>query len=360
MAKANIQVDGSRPWDIRVHNSDFYSRIIRDGALGLGESYMDEWWDCDAIDQFIERILTDDLRQYVPKSLKSLSLLLAERVFNRQSKSRAVVVSDAHYNRGNDLFKAMLGERMVYTCAYWKDADTLNQAQEAKLDLVCRKIGLERGMTVLDIGCGFGSFVKFAAERYGAKVVGIGNANEQLELAREMCAGLDVEIRFEDYRDTHGSYDRVVSIGMFEAVGPKNFRTYMEVVDRCLKDDGLFLLHTIGANKPNKVPDAWTDKYIFPNGYLPTIGEIGKSIEGLFVMEDWHNFGAYYERTLLAWHANFEGAWSSLKDAYDERFHRMWRYYLLSFAGSFRARSNQLWQIVMSKKGVRGVYPSIR
>lgn len=360
LEKADIFVGGSRAWDIHVHNPDFYSRIVRDGSLGLGESYMDKWWDAERIDQFIYRLLVEDVRRHVPRSVKSALLFLAERTVNRQKKSRAVVVSDAHYNLGNDLFKAMLDRRMVYTCAYWKDAQTLDEAQEAKMDLVCRKLGFEPGMHVLDIGCGWGSFVKYAAEKYGVTAVGIGNAKEQLELGREMCQGLPIELRFEDYRDTSGSYDRVVSIGMFEAVGPKNFRTYMEVVNRNLKDDGLFLLHTIGANRPNKRPDAWTDKYIFPNGYLPTISEIAKSIEGLFVMEDWHNFSAYYENTLLAWHANFERGWPSLKERYGDRFYRMWRYYLQSFAGSFRARSNQLWQIVMSKKGVPGGYLSLR
>jgi cyclopropane-fatty-acyl-phospholipid synthase len=360
LADADILVGGTRSWDIQVHNPSFYSRIVRDGALGLGESYMDKWWDAERIDDLIYKILSQNLRKHVPRSFKSLALLFRERVLNRQTKSRAVVVSDAHYNLGNDLFQAMLGERMVYTCAYWKDATTLDLAQEAKLDLVCRKLGFEPGMHVLDIGCGWGSFAKFAAERYGVSVVGIGNAKEQIALGQEMCKGLPVEIRFEDYRDTTGSYDRVVSIGMFEAVGPKNFRTYMQVVHRCLKNDGLFLLHTIGANRLNTRPDAWTDKYIFPNGYLPTIAEIGKSIEGLFVMEDWHNFSAHYEKTLLAWFANFDRNWSSLESKYGERFYRMWRYYLQSFAGSFRARSNQLWQIVMSKKGVPGGYTSLR
>ncbi|HUF10430.1 MAG TPA: cyclopropane fatty acyl phospholipid synthase [Rhodothermales bacterium] len=359
-AHADIRVGGDRPWDIQVHDPGFYSRIVRDGSLGLGESYMDAWWDAQHLDQFIYRILTGELRKHVPRSFKALRLLVAEKYFNRQSKSRAVVVSDAHYNLGNDLFQVMLDERMVYTCGYWKDATTLAEAQVAKMDLVCRKLGFEKGMHVLDIGCGWGSFAKFAAERYGVSVVGIGNAVEQIELGSEMCKGLPVELRFEDYRDTKGSYDRVVSIGMFEAVGPKNFRKYMEVVDRCLKKDGLFLLHTIGANRLNTDPDAWTDKYIFPNGYLPTIAEIAKSIEGLFVMEDWHNFAAYYEKTLLAWHANFERGWPALKEKYGERFYRMWTYYLLSFAGSFRARSNQLWQIVMSKKGVPGGYVSLR
>ncbi len=360
LAKVDIRVDGDRSWDIRVHNPGFYSRILREGSLGLGESYMDGWWDAEHIDEFIHRILVSDVRQYVPRSFKSLRLLLAEKFFNRQKKDRAVEVADTHYNLGNDIFRVMLDPRMVYTCAYWKEATTLAEAQEAKMDLICRKLGFERGMRVLDIGCGFGSFAKFAAERYGVSVVGIGNAHEQIDLGSELCKGLPVEIRFEDYRDTQGSYDRIVSIGMFEAVGAKNFRKYMEVVDRCLKDDGLFLLHTIGANKPNKDPDAWTDKYIFPNGYLPTIAEIGRSIEGLFVMEDWHNFSAYYEKTLLAWFANFDKNWPSLRAAYGDRFYRMWKYYLLSFAGSFRARSNQLWQVVMSKKGVVGGYQSIR
>ena len=254
----------------------------------------------------------------------------------------------------------MLDKRLTYTCGYWKNAKDLNEAQEAKLDLVCRKIGLKRGQSVLDIGSGWGSFIGYAAEKYGASAVGLTVSKEQKELANELYDNLPVEIRLQDYRDINEKFDHVVSLGMFEHVGYKNYRTYMEVVHGVLKSDGIFLLHTIGGNKSVFSSDPWFHKHIFPNSMLPSIKQIGQSIEGLFVMEDWHNFSADYDKTLMAWHKNFEDNWDKIKSNYDDRFYRMWRYYLLSFAGSFRARKNQLWQIVLSKKGIAGGYKSIR
>ncbi|OHC28877.1 MAG: cyclopropane-fatty-acyl-phospholipid synthase, partial [Pseudomonadales bacterium RIFCSPLOWO2_12_59_9] len=242
----------------------------------------------------------------------------------------------------------------------WQGAANLAQAQEHKLDLVCRKIGLQPGERVLDIGCGWGSFAEFAAQRYGAQVVGITISREQAELARRRCKGLPVEIRLQDYRDLNEPFDHIVSLGMFEHVGWKNYATYMAVVQRCLRDSGLFLLHSIGANDCRKHCDAWIDRHIFPNGGLPSIAQIGKAIGNNFVMEDWHNFGADYDRTLMAWQANFERHWDELASTYNQRFYRMWNYYLLTCAGAFRARDIQLWQIVLAKGGVPGGYQAVR
>jgi cyclopropane-fatty-acyl-phospholipid synthase len=272
---------------------------------------------------------------------------------NHQKTSRAYEVGVRHYDIGNDLYRAMLDSRMVYTCGYWKDARNLDEAQEAKLDLVCRKVGLKPGMKVLDLGCGWGSFARYAAERYGAEVVGVTVSKEQVELGNSLCSGLPVDIRLQDYRSVKGKFDRVVSIGIMEHVGYKNYRTYMEVVDHTLKDDGIGFFHTIGGNVSVKIGNPWTTKYIFPNGQIPSIAQLGKAMEGLFVMEDWHNIGPDYDRTLMAWHESFEQSWPGLKDRYSERFRRMWRFYLLSSAGAFRSRSVQLWQVVMTKPGLR-------
>jgi cyclopropane-fatty-acyl-phospholipid synthase len=349
--QADVQINGSRPFDIRVHDHRFFSRALSEGMLGLGESYMDGWWDCDAIDECFYRILQADLEKEAGRSLRIILYSLRARLFNRQKKSRAYEVGEEHYDVGNDLYRRMLDSRMVYTCGYWRNAENLDQAQEAKLDLVCRKIGLEPGMTVLDIGCGWGSFAKYAAEKYGAKVTGLTVSRDQVEWGNKMAEGLPVEIKLQDYRDAEGSYDRVISIGVMEHVGWKNYRTYMDTVDRTMKDDGIAFFHTIGANTTNTSTDAWTDKYIFPNGMLPSIAYLGRAMEGLFVMEDWHNFGPDYDRTLLAWHRNFENAWPELKKDYSERFYRMWRFYLLTAAAGFRSRRNQLWQVVMTKPG---------
>ncbi len=282
---------------------------------------------------------------------KTLLYVLKTKLFNRQKKSRASQVGEQHYDLGNDLYQAMLDKRLNYTCAYWKTADNLDQAQEAKLDLVCNKINLKSGMMVLELGCGWGSFAKYAAEKYGAKVVAVNISKQQVQLGRELCKGLPVEIRLEDYREVDGKYDAVISIGILEHVGYKNYHTYMEVVNRCLKDDGIAFIHTIGSNISTTCANRWTDTYIFPNGMLPSISQISRTMEGLFVMEDWHNFGPDYDKTLMAWYQNFNNAWPNLKDKYGDRFFRMWRFYLLSSAGGFRSRYQQLWQIVMTKIG---------
>lgn len=348
---AGITVNGNKAYDMQVHNEQLYRRLITDAALGLGESYMDGWWDTPALDQLIARVTATDLEQKVKGNLKLKLQVLKSKLFNFQKRSRAFQVGEQHYDEGNDLYRAMLDKRMAYTCGYWKKARTLDDAQEAKLDLVCKKIGLQKGMSVLELGCGWGSFAKFAAEKYGAQVTGVTVSKEQVALGNAECKGLPVTIELKDYREVSGVYDRVLSIGILEHVGYKNYRTYMEVADRCLKDDGIAFVHTIGGNISTTTTNPWTDKYIFPNGMLPSIAQIARAMEGLFVMEDLHNFGPDYDKTLMAWHGNFEKAWPRLKEKYNERFYRMWKFYLLSSAGGFRSRYNQLWQIVMTKTG---------
>lgn len=359
LSQGDIRVDGDRPWDIHVHDDRFYQRVLTDAALGLGESYMERWWDSPELDQFFFHLLGVDLTS-VSMPWKRKLTVLQERLVNRQSSSRAFVIGERHYDRGNDLFRVMLDRRMTYTCGYWKTAKNLDEAQEAKLDLTCRKIGLKAGDRVLDIGCGWGSFLKFAAENYGARGVGVTVSEEQAHLGRELCEGLPVEIRLQDYRTVTERFDHIVSLGMFEHVGPKNYRTYFEVAERCLDDDGLFLLHTIGNRNTGRTTDPFTEKYIFPNSVIPSIKQIGEAIENLFIVEDWHNFGAWYDPTLMAWNANFEAGWPQLRDRYGEKFHRMWRFFLLSNAAAFRVRKMQLWQVVLSKRGVPGGYESIR
>ena len=362
LEESSITVNGNSPVDIQIKNDEFYQRVLSQGSLGLGESYMDGWWDVDELDEFFYLVLKDELDKKIRTVMMALQVLKAT-VFNLGAKSKSFEIGEHHYDIGNDLYEKMLDKRMVYTCGYWKDANNLDQAQENKLDLICRKIGLEKGMRILDIGCGWGSFCKFAAEKYGVKVVGVTVSKEQVELSRKNCAGLDIEIKLQDYRDITGKFDRIVSLGMFEHVGYKNYREFMKIASNSLSDDGLFLLHTIGGNKSVRTTDAWIGKYIFPNSMLPSIKQIARSIEGLFVMEDLHNFSADYDKTLMAWFNNFDKAWPDLKEKnkrYNDRFYRMWKYYLLACAGSFRARKNQLWQIVLSKRGVLGGYDSIR
>jgi len=354
-----ITIDGSKEYDIKVNNDSFYKRVLADGSLGLGESYMDGWWDCERIDLMIEKMINSNIREKV-LNWRLLPGILSALILNVGNRSKAFNIGEKHYDAGNDLYEKMLDKRMVYTCAYWKNASSLDEAQEGKLDLICRKLGLKKGMKVLDIGCGWGSFAKYAAEKYQVEVVGVTVSKEQVKLAEKRCKGLPVKIRLQDYRDIDEKFDRIVSVGMFEHVGYKNYKAYMQVVSRCLKDDGLFLLHTIGGNSSKIKGEPWLDKYIFPGGMIPSIKQIGKSIEKKFVMEDFHNFGFDYYTTLMEWYKNFDSNWDKIKHNYNERFYRMWKFYLLLCAGGFKSRHLQLWQIVLSKKGVEGGYNSIR
>ncbi|MCJ8165536.1 cyclopropane fatty acyl phospholipid synthase [Pontibacter sp. E15-1] len=360
LATADVHVNGPNPWDLQIHDNRFYKRVLSEGTLGLGESYMDGWWDCDSIDGFAFRVIRADLYKQARFGWRTVLQMLLAKVWNMQKKGMATRNVQRHYDIGNKLYQLMLDKRMAYSCGYWKGADNLDMAQENKLDLICRKIGLQAGQRVLDIGCGWGSFAKFAAERYGATVVGVTVSREQVELGRKLCQGLPVEIRMQDYRDVNEQFDHVVSVGMVEHVGYRNHRAFMKTAARCLKPDGLFLLHTIGHPFSKTSADPFTDTYIFPNCLIPSLKQLGAAMEHLFVLEDLHNFGPYYDPTLMAWYENFNRHWDELKDGYDERFYRMWRYYLLSSAGSFRARNNQLWQLVLSRKGILGGYEAVR
>lgn len=355
-----IVIDGDNPWDIKVKNSGFYNRVKAQGSLGLGESYMDGYWECEKLDEFFYRLLSTDIYSRVGLSLPLLIGAIKIKLFNLQAIKRAFEVGEKHYDTGNDLFVPMLGKTMAYSCGYFKNTGDLDEAQVAKFDLICKKLGLKSGQKLLDIGCGWGGLAKHAAENYGADVVGITVSKEQVKYGEELCKGLNVRFLLEDYRKLNEKFDAVVSVGMFEHVGYKNYKEYMQVVKKCLKDDGLFLLHTIGKLESKNTAEPWLNKYIFPNGMLPSLKQITQAAEGEFSVEDVHNFGADYDKTLMAWHKNFEASWPHLKEKYGDRFYRMWNYYLLSCAGAFRARSIQLWQIVLSPHGVPGGYKSIR
>ena len=357
LKSVDVEINGSRPWDLQIHDDRFYSRVLRGGSLALGESYMDGWWDCKALDQLSDKLLRGRIEKQVRASSPSFFLvLLRAYLLNPQSKKRAYIVGEKHYDVGNDLFSLMLDERMNYSCGYWRNAENLDQAQINKLDLICRKMHLKPGMNVLEIGCGWGGFAKYAAENYGVSVHGVTISKQQVEFAQDSCKDLDVRIELKDYRELNGQYDSIVSIGMFEHVGYQNYKNYMKVVHRCLKEDGLFLLHTIGRNQSGRATEPWINKYIFPNGMTPSAQQISAVSEGLFVIEDWHNFGQDYDATLMSWNKNFQNNFDKLNDLYDDRFKRMWEYYLLMCAGTFRCRRNQLWQLVMSKSGIKGGY----
>ncbi len=361
-AEAGVSINGDAPWDIQVFDDDVYRLVLTKGSLGFGEAYMDGMWECDRLDQLFQRLLSSHAEEKIDNwsRLRLLGEILRHSLFNLQSSQRAFQVGEQHYDIGNDVFEAMLDPSMSYSCGYWHNATGLADAQQKKLDMICRKLELQPGERLLEIGCGWGGLAHFAAQHYGVEVVGITVSKEQQKLARKRCAGLPVAIELMDYRDLAEKFDKVVSVGMFEHVGPKNYATYFDTVHRALKDDGLFLLHTIGNSVTSPKTDAWIDKYIFPNGKLPSAKEIASVLERRFLIEDWHNFGPDYDRTLMAWWDNFEQAWPGLQEKYGERFYRMWKYYLMSCAGFFRSRQGQLWQLVLSKTERQQVYRSVR
>ena len=263
LSEAGVQVDGGAPWDLRVKDERFFREVMLRKNLGLGEGYMLGWWDCERVDEFICRVLRSGAADRVRGCWRLLVRVLPSLVFNLQNLSRAKVVARRHYDLGNDLFLSFLDPYLQYSCAYFKDLPAgsdplaqpddevsrdLEQAQRAKMRLICEKLELRPGETLLDIGCGWGGLARFAAEEYGCAVTGVNISRRQIDFAREFCRGLPVDIVDLDYRLLDGTYDKIVSVGMFEHVGHKNYQTFMGTAARCLKPDGLFLLHTIGSN----------------------------------------------------------------------------------------------------------------
>ena len=352
-ASADIRLGGNRPWDIRVLDERFYRVVLAGGTLGFGESYMDAWWECDAIDEMSCRAIRARLEERAPLNIPTALAIAGSFLFNLQTRRRSRGVGKQHYDVGNDLFECMLDPSMQYSCAWFRDTDDLAQAQREKMDLICRKLGLEEGMSLLDIGCGWGGLARHAAEHYGCRVVGITISEQQRRYAADSCRGLPVEIRLQDYREVSEEFDRVVSVGMLEHVGAKNYRQYMKKVFQILRQGGVFLCQSIAGNYSSLYTDPWVVRYIFPNSMLPSAAQVAKASEKLLVLEDVQNLGADYEKTLKAWESNFTRSWDRFESRYGERFYRMWRFYLLSCAGAFRARSLQLFQFVFSKGGTR-------
>ncbi|EGL55665.1 cyclopropane fatty acid synthase and related methyltransferase [Methylophaga aminisulfidivorans MP] len=360
--QCDVRFNDNEPWDIQVHHRDVYSQILTKGSLGFGESYMDGLWDCERLDELFYRIMRANIEEHLVGVGKFALIFqsLRHRFFNLQTVKRAYQVGEQHYDIGNDVFEAMLDPTMSYSCGFWQKAHTLEQAQVDKLDMICKKLQLKPGEKLLEIGCGWGGLARHAAKNYGVEVLGITISQEQQKLAQQRCQGLPVEIRLTDYRDLDGQFDKIVSVGMFEHVGEKNYPIYFDTVNRLLKDDGLFLLHTIGIYKTIHRVDPWIDKYIFRNGKLPSAEQIAGVLNKRMVIEDWHNFGQDYALTLLAWWDRFEEAWPELSQKYSQRFYRMWKYYLMSCAGFFKSRQGQLWQIVLTKRDRLETYRSIR
>jgi len=366
-------VDGLNQWDPQVRDDDFFGMVAGDGMLGLGNAYVKGYWECEDLFEFFCRAIRGGLLEFMADSPVMKALMTAYRTTNRQSQTQAKKNVVAHYDRGNDLFEAFLGKTMAYTCAVWdnpldlEEGETLDEAQERKLDRICQKLHLESGMRVLDIGCGWGPFMRYVAGHFEVEVVGITLSAEQIAYIEKRNGGfkhsgsLPIKAVLADFRTFDaGKFDRVLSIGMFEHVGRKNHEEYFKAVDRCLESDGLSLIHCFGKSDP-RVPliDPWTEKHIFPGMELPTVVDITTAMEGAFNLLDLEEMGQHYPKTLLAWSANFDCNWEQISH-YGEEFRRMWRYYLLSCAAVFHVRKVLLWQVVFARKEDGQLYEPVR
>lgn len=359
LESAGIQANGTETWDPRINDQRFWNRVAMDGMLGLGDSYVDRWWDSDDIPEFFNRAIRGRLLVWTSRSHHAILKRIRDWAFNPQNPRRAVANVKAHYTERDELVLGMLGPWNAYSCAFFEDpehpAEGLAVAEARKLELICRKLSLNSSDRFLDIGCGWGSLLGYAQKHYGVKGDGITPAPNQAAFVSRTY-GLTVYER--DYRriDTH--YDRIASVGMYEHVGPKNARTYMETVNRSLNKNGLFLLHFFGRPSAD-IPllDTWTDRYIFPGAYLPTSAETHAAAEGLLEIVHQDEWGRHYDPTLCAWERNFEeyAVREGLKER-NQALYRMWRYYLLSAAGAFRSGDIALWQMVFKKRGSRRVY----
>ncbi|MBF0278588.1 MAG: cyclopropane fatty acyl phospholipid synthase [SAR324 cluster bacterium] len=373
-AHIGIEINGKNPWDIQVFDERFYSRVVANGSIGFGEAYMEGWWETEQLDELFYRITLLRNRNLLDNPIRYLGVWLEAKILNRQTKGKSKKVIDAHYNLSNEMYQAMLGKTMAYTCAYWKEAKTLDDAQNAKYDLVCRKLDLKPEDQVLELGCGWGGFANFAHKNFGCRLVSVNISEEQIKFARQNYPDA-AQFYLCDYRDPHIynasglKFDKVVSIGMCEHVGVENYKSWMQLVADQMKDQSLFLLHTIGSNEYEVEANPWIDKYIFPKSALPSPKSLGNAIDRVFTLEDWHDFGVDYDRTLLEWFKNFDEDWEKgeklpqylkLKKMDRNTFYRMWKYYLLSVAGCFRSRYISLWQLVLSKNGVLGGYQTVR
>jgi len=365
LKEADIHINGDRAGDISIYNNQLPERIFREGSLGIGESYMDKWWDSTKLDITLTKAHRADLDKKILKHWRIWPVLFStmiENIITNPQKKKAFEIGKKHYDVGNELYSRMLDKRMVYSCGYWKSARTLDKAQEAKLELCCKKLGLKKGDKVLDIGCGWGSFLFYAEKRYKIKGVGLTVSKEQ----KKHCDSIDrknITVLLTDYRTMHEKFDHIISIGMFEHVGWKNYPSYMSVVDRCLKPGGKFLLHTIGQDKASISVNPWIHKYIFPHGHLPALRQIKNAAQGKLHIWDVHEIGKDYDPTLMSWFANFDKHWKEIRKKhpkYDEKFYRMWKFYLLSCAAGFRTEKLRVWQILLSKENKPARYKIVR
>lgn len=357
--EAEIEINGNNQGDIHVHNPKLYSRVMAGGSLALGESYMDGWWDSDRLDVFFTKLLQSNIQDKVQSDPATILAGLHARIFNSQQGNKAFEIGKRHYDMGNALFERMLGKTMAYSCAFFDGVKDLDHAQTNKINTSLNKLHAKPGMTLLDIGCGWGSIIHQAASTYKLDATGITVSHEQKEWSNRAIAADNLEgsarVKYQKWQDlpSDQQYDRIISIGAFEHFGYKNYKSFFEKVRSVLKDDGIFLLHTIGGLTPVHANEPWLEKYIFPHSMLPAMSQISKASTGVLAMKHVEEKGRNYDPTLMAWYTNLDKNWEEIRKTdpshYDTRFRRMMDYYLLMCAGTFRSGKNQVWQIIFTK-----------
>lgn len=349
LARAGVKVDGKEPWDIQVADQRFFRTVLTQGSLGLGEAYLRGWWTCNDLEELSYRLIRSGLYKTSLLLPQPVLANLLHATINQQSKEKSLRVAVQHYSLGNDVFLDFLGRHHLYSCGYFKDTDDLDVAQRQKLEKVCRLLDLRPGDRVLDVGGGWGEFARYAATQHGCEVTSINIADEQIKFAREYCKDASVEIRRCDYRDVTGRFDKIVVMAMLTHVGYKNYRGFMEVMDRCLEPGGLMLVESVGGHKSRKDCEPWINRYIFPGGVVPSLEQFDRAVAGLFARKALDEFGSSYVHTLRAWHRNFVQAWPAHRSRYDDRMRLMFEYFFLTVAGAFRAGYLLHWHLLFQK-----------
>jgi cyclopropane-fatty-acyl-phospholipid synthase len=357
--KANIELDK----DIIIHDKSTYRDIIIKGSLGLGESFMKKKWDSPQLDVFIAKILrAGSQSNLILGALIHFRNWVKSSFLNLQNQKYAPDLAETHYNAGNYLFKSFLDSNMIYTCGYFKNTTDLKQAQLNKIKIVGSKLNLQPGESVLDIGCGWGGTARIISETFDVEVTGVTDSVEMVKYANKHNSSEKVQFINSDYRNIKGKYNKIYNVGFLEAVGPKNYRAFMELVNNLLYDNGVFLTHTIGGMHSVNSGDPWLDKYIFPHGVLPSKDQIKKAISNLFDIRDFEAFGKYYATTLSKWSNNLNKNWHTIQDKFDnpEEFRRMMDFYFQSCKAAFQSKIIDLWQYVFTKPGMVSDYKMYR
>ncbi len=344
-----------------IKNPDFYDRVVRDGSLGMGESYMEGWWDAEGDDivSAIGIIISNQLEKTIRVSPSLMLSAASTKIFANVSRVRSKSNIQQHYDVGNDFYELFLDENMAYTCGYQKDPnDTIEDMQNQKHERVARKLGLKAGESMVDLGCGFGGMLRYGAKNFGIKGMGVTLSEGQYEWANKKMQeeGLHDNIRVElkDYRDMTGTFDHVVSIGLAEHTWQRGYETFIGKISELLKEGGVGLVHTIGVTSPpHETTDAWINRYIFPDGRLPRLEELIEEMRraGLTVGHV-ENFKLHYAETLRHWKEKFNKNRATIKamaPEYNEEFLRMWDYYLQVCEAGFRYGELQLYQILFCK-----------